>query len=894
MKFKKSARVLLIAVVILSAIPGSVFANSAPPVDMFQLPWEQGKAWVSYDGLDNGWKRPTTSPHNYKNGGAIDFAPRVKMTIGEDTSNDWVVAAAAGTVYQVGSCYIKIDHGNGWITEYWHLDKIQVTAGSKVSRNQRLGIIHNNATQQVCPGNEYPGPHLHFVFRPNVLDTRFAGWTVNYNVFTNKTTYTKNGQTVPILTPLMNIPDLQTVMRGILDWNTTYLGSVDPYRRERWSLLLVENAQFDIKVTPSAIGLVPVIVLLDQNGNEITRANGTLSSTQPAGFYYVEIRSDAGTGYYEMFATKSASNGATVTPTFTATTPPTATPTLSETVSPETGTPTPTGTLTVSETPSPTITVTPSPTGTFETNTPTVTVTTTPDLPATSIAGTQTAIFETQTAITGTAVAATQTAIAATQTAIAGTSIAETQTAIAGTQTAIGSTAIAGTQTAIGGTSIAETQTAIAGTSIAGTQTAIAGTSIAGTQTAIAGTFIPGTQTAIAGTSIAGTQTAIAGTSIAGTQTAIAGTSIAGTQTVIAGTSIAATQTAFAGTQTAIVGTLIAGTETANASTQTAIVGTSIAGTQTAIVSTSVAGTQTSIALTPSLTSTATTVPTPSGPYVLVDVIQPTLPFGQTSLVNVSLNNVPLDGYSAAEFTCTYNPAVLEVSGIQAAELFGTDPVSAINGPTNGQFILAIAGSNGRKATSSGTAFTFAVRGLQVGESTVQCTARVSTGQGALQSIGYIPDLVTVINGSVTPTATQPTTAYVTGQVLAGKPVTIQLYDVNNVLVVSQTANADGTFNIPMGGGTYTIIASAQGYLNAQGFINLANGTVTTMQTVTLPAGDIDGNSVIDQFDALTIGMNYNASIPAAADLNNDGTINVLDLELLAANYRKSGALAWQ
>jgi len=30
-------------------------------------------------------------------------------------------------------------------------------------------------------------------------------------------------------------------------------------------------------------------------------------------------------------------------------------------------------------------------------------------------------------------------------------------------------------------------------------------------------------------------------------------------------------------------------------------------------------------------------------------------------------------------------------------------------------------------------------------------------------------------------------------------------------------------------------------------------------------AGDIDGNDVIDQFDALTIGMNYNAAAPAAA-----------------------------
>jgi hypothetical protein len=44
----------------------------------------------------------------------------------------------------------------------------------------------------------------------------------------------------------------------------------------------------------------------------------------------------------------------------------------------------------------------------------------------------------------------------------------------------------------------------------------------------------------------------------------------------------------------------------------------------------------------------------------------------------------------------------------------------------------------------------------------------------------------------------------------------------------------------------------------------------------------------------MTIGMSYNTAFPSAADLNSDGGINVLDLELLAANYRKSGALMWQ
>ena len=33
---------------------------------------------------------------------------------------------------------------------------------------------------------------------------------------------------------------------------------------------------------------------------------------------------------------------------------------------------------------------------------------------------------------------------------------------------------------------------------------------------------------------------------------------------------------------------------------------------------------------------------------------------------------------------------------------------------------------------------------------------------------------------------------------------------------------------------------------------------------------------------------------PAAADLNNDSLINVLDLELLARNYRGTGPVAWQ
>lgn len=790
MKSKASARILALFAVLLTVLPVRAQALAAPPADMFQLPWEQGLAWYAYDGLDNSSRRPKSSPHYYGLGGALDFAPRVNMKVGEDTSNDWVTAAAAGTVYQVTSCYVKLDHGNGWLTEYWHLDKIQVKLGDKVSRNQRLGTIHNNATQQVCPGNEYPGPHLHFVFRPKVTDTLFAGWTVNYNVFTNKTTFSKGGQSVGLLQPLLNVPNLQIVSRGFINWDTLYTGTVDAYRHERWSLILVEQTTFNITVNPTSTGLVPIIVLLNGDGIEIARGSGTLRTTQPIGFYSVQIQSQAGTGYYSLIATREG-----VTPTGTPTvtgTPATATPTI-------TGTPL-TATLTV--------------TGTPATATPT---------------------------ITGTPPTATLTVTDAPPTATATPTASETPIATH-TPTPTGTLLITDTPSA--------TETPLFTHTPTGTLT-VTNTPLV-TDTPVS-SVTPGTPVDTPTPSPTFTPTPT-GTLV--TDTPVVTDTPIFTDTPIAGTPTFTSTPVFTNTPISSETPVTPGT--------------------------------------PVVTQTATTVPTPSGPYVLTDVVQSGIVVGETSLVNVSLHNLPPGGYTSTEFTCTYDPAVVTAGSILVAQLFGADPVSALSGPANGQFILAVAGSNGQRATTSGVAFTFLVQGLQAGQSPVQCTARVSQGTGALSPIAFIPDSVTVFSTAPTPTTVVPTTATVNGRVIASKPVTIRLFDASSALVVSQAANMDGTFSLPVSGGTYTIQASAAGFLNAQGSVTLVNGTITTMPTVSLPAGDIDGNGVIDQFDALTIGINYNASFPAAADLNNSGLIDVLDLELLAANYRMSGALAWQ
>ncbi|HSA99529.1 MAG TPA: carboxypeptidase regulatory-like domain-containing protein, partial [Anaerolineales bacterium] len=155
----------------------------------------------------------------------------------------------------------------------------------------------------------------------------------------------------------------------------------------------------------------------------------------------------------------------------------------------------------------------------------------------------------------------------------------------------------------------------------------------------------------------------------------------------------------------------------------------------------------------------------------------------------------------------------------------------------------------------------------------------------------------------ITPTATPtlsptPTPSLdlgtLTGQVHAGKPVTLSLYRDNSIFVTSTTANADGTFNFTLPAGTYLLIARSDGFLGAQGFVTITAGNTSAIPVISLPPGDIDGNNLIDQYDVLTIGMNYNTGFPPAADLNNDGIINVLDLELLAQNYRKTGPVAWQ
>jgi hypothetical protein len=139
-----------------------------------------------------------------------------------------------------------------------------------------------------------------------------------------------------------------------------------------------------------------------------------------------------------------------------------------------------------------------------------------------------------------------------------------------------------------------------------------------------------------------------------------------------------------------------------------------------------------------------------------------------------------------------------------------------------------------------------------------------------------------------------PAVGTLNGKALASKSVRIEAYNADHILVGAAWGNPDGTFEFSAASGTNSVIASASGFLSAQRSVTITDGSTTTLPIITLIGGDIDSNNVIDQFDALTIGMSYNLADPTEADLNNDGIINVLDLEILAKNYRKTGPIPWE
>lgn len=114
-----------------------------------------------------------------------------------------------------------------------------------------------------------------------------------------------------------------------------------------------------------------------------------------------------------------------------------------------------------------------------------------------------------------------------------------------------------------------------------------------------------------------------------------------------------------------------------------------------------------------------------------------------------------------------------------------------------------------------------------------------------------------------------------------------QSYEFPDATKLQTRTNQEGnfTFTLQPGHPYRCLHIKRQGYLEGQRSIPSNGG-----QTITLLAGDVIQDNVINIFDLTNIAAQYNSQNPDG-DLNIDGMINILDLTMVAGNYGRQGPL---
>lgn len=1040
-KFKNLLRTLSLVVLLTSFIPLNHTALAAPvlpPVDMFQLPWDQGLAWMAIDGIDNGSKRPDTSSHNYSRGGAIDFAPKNYMVTGEDTSNFWVAAAAAGTVIEVSGCHLKIAHANGWITEYQFLAKVQVKLGDVVARNQRLGIIADGVKYRYCPGYEEPNkPHLHFILRPSIIGATFAGWEVRYSSFWNSTTFRKGNQTLGLYKPLLNVFDTQPIATPTLVPSLTSVPPTStvtppsgPYVSTTANLQSVDvggmalatvslnnvptegytSAEFTCTYNASLVEVSNVVptnlfgadaasaIQVPQAGNlivAIAGSHGNKAATSGAAFTFDVKGLQA--GETALVCTARVSKGDNVL----------------------TGLPFVGTSLNV-------LAALPTPTLVLPPMTPTIVPT----------ACDQAEFVADITIPSGTVMSPSTMFKKTWRLRNAGWCTwtpAYQFVFFSGDQ--MGAPASANFSTSVQPGQVVDFSLDMIAPSVVGSYQsnwrlknangALFGVGANANESFSVNINVSGSTATPSPASSPTPSITPSGPTNSPTPSippsGPTATPAAGVAYDFAANACAAVWSSGAGQlpcpgidgdargfvlirNNPVLETGVTDTRQGLLTFPQNIQNGYIQGTYPAFHVQSGDRFQSRIGCEGGATSCyvafrldyqtgSDPIKTFWGPFLerydgrdySVDVDLSSLAGKDVKFILTIL----AAGSPTGDRALWVNPVITRTS-------VTSDWLTYINPKHGFQFKYPREGTYGDGMNDNyaritlpivpGTNLSEKYLEVVVGENVTECKSPLQTQdlgvtvtingisflkqtgeEGAAGSLyqwvaysarrdnvcvsldfilrshnpGVYPTppplfdyaaesavfgqivatyawftLPTATPGfetplpvetststptpaqfptaSPSPTATSISGTAITGQVIASKIVTVRVYDTEDAFVASVNVNADGTFRFDLAAGTYTLVATANGFLRVQGTVTLADGETRAMPVIALLAGDIDDNGIIDQFDAMTVGMSYNTAEPPGADFNNDGIINVLDLEILARNYRKAGPVAWQ
>lgn len=265
---------------------------------------------------------------------------------------------------------------------------------------------------------------------------------------------------------------------------------------------------------------------------------------------------------------------------------------------------------------------------------------------------------------------------------------------------------------------------------------------------------------------------------------------------------------------------------------------------------------------------------------------------GDTFQIQVILDQPQPPGVFGYQFRLNWDSAI--VTPVDSSPTLDPQfPLIAQSQVTPGQLVTAASRQGDvPDLTGSFTLLTWTFRVIAAGSgSTPFDLSAVTLGQkdGTPLPIGGIVNLTVQVVEPAQPRGTLTGNVRLEGPALGNLTGTTLFIDAVNSTATT-VANGDFTFT-DLEFGLYTLTARRPGFLSATCTNVNHSSTATPLASVTLLAGDVTGDGVIDITDAAALGQAIGGNgVGAAADLNRDGAVNVLDLILLAVNYGQSEA----
>lgn len=110
-----------------------------------------------------------------------------------------------------------------------------------------------------------------------------------------------------------------------------------------------------------------------------------------------------------------------------------------------------------------------------------------------------------------------------------------------------------------------------------------------------------------------------------------------------------------------------------------------------------------------------------------------------------------------------------------------------------------------------------------------------------------------------------------------------------------KVTGSDGRVFFSLPKGHHTITVTMNGYLYARTSFEIRRNRPIDLSTVTLMAGDADGNRLIDLFDLFIVRAAFGSAPPSdsRADINGDGRVDIMDALLVGANLGEEAPSLW-